>query len=126
MITIQVTLQEDLLDFIEHYANEVNCRRDEIIVDAIKTLRARREMEKGYLDDDEEALQFSESALPLFSEVNVLITAAEKTGLNQDSMVKTSQLLTISKERLLTRLGEIDIQTNDVLNQALKVSLALN
>lgn len=57
---------------------------------------------------------------------NVLIKAGKKTGLSQDSMAKTSQLLTISKERLITRLGGIDKPTVASLNQALKVSLALN
>jgi mRNA interferase MazF len=57
---------------------------------------------------------------------NVLIKSANETGLKQDSMVKTSQLLTISKERLLKRLGKIDKQTIEALKQALKKSLALD
>lgn len=57
---------------------------------------------------------------------NVLIKAGHKSGLQQDSMVKTSQLLTISKDRLISRLGEIDKRAGTNLNQALKISLALN
>jgi mRNA-degrading endonuclease toxin of MazEF toxin-antitoxin module len=57
---------------------------------------------------------------------NVLIKAIKQTGLKEDSMVKTSQLLTISKERLLQRLGKIDKATNEALKQALKISLSLD
>ncbi len=57
---------------------------------------------------------------------NVLAGAGRKSGLTQDSMIKTSQLLTISKDRLISRLGEIDKRTSASLNQALKISLALN
>lgn len=57
---------------------------------------------------------------------NVLARAGRKSGLTQDSMIKTSQLLTISKDRLISRLGEIDKRTSASLNQALKISLALN
>ncbi len=57
---------------------------------------------------------------------NVLIKSTEETGLYQDSMVKTSQLLTISKDRLIKRLGKIDKHATDDLKQALKKSLALD
>ena len=57
---------------------------------------------------------------------NVLVKADKKNGLQQDSMVKTSQLLTISKDRLLNRLGEIDKPTVQNLNIALKKSIALD
>jgi mRNA interferase MazF len=57
---------------------------------------------------------------------NVLIKATKQTGLTDDSLAKTSQLLTISKERLIQRLGKIDKSTNDALKQALKISLSLD
>jgi mRNA interferase MazF len=57
---------------------------------------------------------------------NVLIKATKQTGLTDESMAKTSQLLTISKERLIQRLGKIDKPTTEALKQALKVSLFLD
>lgn len=42
---------------------------------------------------------------------NVLFKATNTTGLNQDSMVKTSQLLTVSRDRLSQRLGRVDAST---------------
>jgi mRNA interferase MazF len=57
---------------------------------------------------------------------NVLIKATKQAGLREDSMAKTSQLLTISKERLIQRLGKIDKFTNEALKQALKISLSLD
>ena len=57
---------------------------------------------------------------------NALIKATRESGLDQDSMAKTSQLLTISKDRLIKRLGKIDKQTVNALKQALKRSLALD
>lgn len=67
--TIKIELQPDLLSFIERYAKQFNRRRDEIIADAIRLLRDQRELEKGYLEDNEEASRFAETAIPLFSEV---------------------------------------------------------
>ncbi len=67
--TIEVTLQNDLLDFLDQYAKKLNRQREEIIADAIKLLHAAWEMEKGYLEDKEENLAFAESAMPLFAEV---------------------------------------------------------
>lgn len=57
---------------------------------------------------------------------NVLLKVSKTTGLNQDSMVKTSQLLTISKDRLIKRLGKIDKPVIEKLKQALKISLSLD
>lgn len=67
--TIEIKLQNDLLDFVERYAKEVNRKREEIIAEALKLLRAEWELEKGYLEGREESLLFAESVLPLFQEV---------------------------------------------------------
>ena len=56
---------------------------------------------------------------------STLVKATKKTGLSRDSMAKTSQLLTISQDRLLQRLGQIDLKTVQALNEALRTSLAL-
>ena len=69
MTTIELELQSDLLEFVEACANELNCKREEVIAEAIKLLRAEREMEKGYRNDKEEIVAFAESAIPLFPEV---------------------------------------------------------
>lgn len=67
--TIKIELQPDLLSFIERYAKQINRRQDKIIADAIGLLRNERELEQGYLEDNEEASKFSETVIPLFSEV---------------------------------------------------------
>jgi len=67
--TVEIKLQNDLLEFVDRYANELNRKREEVIVEAIKLLRTEWEMEKGYLDDKEETVAFAESAIPLFPEV---------------------------------------------------------
>jgi|GEM_PF-3477276 len=67
--TIKIELQTDLLSFIERYAKQINRRQDEIIADAIRLLRNEWELEQGYLEDNEEASKFAETAIPLFSEV---------------------------------------------------------
>jgi len=67
--TIEIKLQNDLFDFVENYAKELNRKREEVIAEALKLLRADWELEKGYLDDKEETLAFSGLAVPLFSEV---------------------------------------------------------
>jgi len=66
------------------------------------------------------------STNPRPNPTNILIKSTRETGLDQDSMAKTSQLLTISKDRLIKRLGKIDKQTVAALKQALKKSLALD
>jgi len=67
--TIEIKLQNDLFDFVESYAKELNRKREEVIAEALKLLRADWELEKGYLNDKEETVAFAESAIPLFSEV---------------------------------------------------------
>ena len=46
-------------------------------------------------------------------------------GLTKTSMVKTSQLLTVTKERLEKRLGTVDQKKMEEVDRALRLSLAL-
>ena len=56
--------------------------------------------------------------------INVDIKPPEG-GIETPSIIKTSQILTVSKERLEKRLGQINEQKLQEVNQALKLSLAL-
>lgn len=46
-------------------------------------------------------------------------------GLNRASIIKTSQILTISKERLEKRLGSLTRESMDEVDRAVKLSLSL-
>jgi mRNA interferase MazF len=46
-------------------------------------------------------------------------------GLERPSIVKTSQILTVSKERLEKRLGQISAEKMQEVNRAIKLSLDL-
>lgn len=46
-------------------------------------------------------------------------------GLRQDSIVKTSQLLTVAKNRLEKKLGKLNKETMDKVNKAIILSLGL-
>ena len=46
-------------------------------------------------------------------------------GLERPSIVKTSQLLTVSKKRLEKRLGRVTTQKMEEINRAIKLSLKL-
>ena len=46
-------------------------------------------------------------------------------GLDHPSIIKTSQILTISKERLEKRLGRLNTGSMDEVDRAIKLSLAL-
>jgi mRNA interferase MazF len=46
-------------------------------------------------------------------------------GLECPSIIKTSQILTVSKDRLEKRLGQISAQTMKEVNRAIKLSLDL-
>jgi metal-responsive CopG/Arc/MetJ family transcriptional regulator len=65
--TIEIELQQELLEFLERYSQERRIRRDEIIAQGLRLLHAEWELEKGYLSDKEETLAFAEAALPIFS-----------------------------------------------------------
>lgn len=47
-------------------------------------------------------------------------------GLDRPSIIKTSQILTVSKERLEKRLGTVDKKRMHEVDKALKLSLALS
>jgi len=56
--------------------------------------------------------------------INVEIRPPEG-GINTPCIIKTSQILTVSQDRLEKRLGQINEQKLQEVNQALKLSLAL-
>ena len=57
--------------------------------------------------------------------MNVKIESHE-SGLHHVSMVKTSQILTISKIRLEKKLGQLSKEKIEEVNQAIKLSLGLS
>ena len=57
--------------------------------------------------------------------MNVQINPPEG-GLDHPSIIKTSQILTISKQRLEKRLGRISRESLDEVDSAIKLSLALS
>ncbi len=57
--------------------------------------------------------------------MNVQINPPEG-GLDHPSIIKTSQILTISKERLEKRLGQISDDSLNEVDMAIKLSLALS
>lgn len=56
--------------------------------------------------------------------MNVKIDPPEG-GLERPSIVKTGQILTVSKERLEKRLGQISVEKMQEVNRAIKLSLDL-
>jgi mRNA interferase MazF len=56
--------------------------------------------------------------------MNVKIEAKE-SGLKKTSMVKTSQILTISKLRLEKKLGKLSKEKMEQIDQAIKLSLGI-
>ena len=63
------------------------------------------------------------AAIRLFP-MNVLLDPPQG-GLSKPSMVKTSQLLTVSKDRLEKRLGAVEPEKMKEVGRALRLSLAL-
>ena len=57
--------------------------------------------------------------------MNVKINPPEG-GLDHTSIIKTSQILTFSKERLEKRLGRLSKDSMDDVDRAIKLSLALS
>jgi len=49
----------------------------------------------------------------------------DESGLNDISIVKTSQILTISKIRLEKKLGQLGEEKMEKVNQAIKLSLGI-
>ncbi|MDY7032707.1 MAG: type II toxin-antitoxin system PemK/MazF family toxin [Thermodesulfobacteriota bacterium] len=64
------------------------------------------------------------SSLKLYP-MNVEITPPN-SGLDHPSLVKTSQILTVAKDRLEKRLGRISKERMDDVDKAIKLSLALD
>jgi mRNA-degrading endonuclease toxin of MazEF toxin-antitoxin module len=56
--------------------------------------------------------------------MNVKIETHE-SGLKKTSIVKTSQILTVSKLRLEKRIGELTSEKMNQVNQAIKLSLGI-
>jgi len=56
--------------------------------------------------------------------MNVFIEHPEG-GLDRPSIVKTSQILTIAKDRLEKRIGNLGVSRMEEVNRAIKLSLAL-
>ena len=56
--------------------------------------------------------------------MNVKVEAKE-SGLKKTSMVKTSQILTISKIRLEKKLGKLSKEKMEQIDQAIKLSLGI-
>ena len=57
--------------------------------------------------------------------MNVVVSPPEG-GLKSSSIVKTSQILTVSKERLEKRLGGLSDELMDKVDRAIKLSLSLS
>lgn len=57
--------------------------------------------------------------------MNVKVDSPEG-GLERPSIVKTSQILTVSKERLEKRLGRISAKKMEEVNRAIKLSLDIS
>lgn len=57
--------------------------------------------------------------------MNVKVDSTEG-GLERPSIVKTSQILTVSKERLEKRLGRISTKKMEEVNRAIKLSLDIS
>jgi len=57
--------------------------------------------------------------------MNVAVDPPEG-GLDRPSIIKTSQILTVSKERLEKRLGRLGKDTMNEVDKAIKLSLALS
>jgi mRNA interferase MazF len=57
--------------------------------------------------------------------MNVKINPAE-SGLDKTSIIKTSQILTISKERLMKKIGRVGRDTMQTVSTAIKLSLDID
>jgi mRNA interferase MazF len=51
---------------------------------------------------------------------------ASEAGLNKDSKIQTQQIRTIDLERVLERIGTLNDDTLELVNEALKLHLALS
>lgn len=62
---------------------------------------------------------------PTLYPVEVLISPTKGNGLTRQSAIQLSQIRSIDKERLVKRLGTVDIGTLRRVDDALKISLGL-
>lgn len=62
--------------------------------------------------------------LPL-SPVHVLLDATPATGLSVPSVAVFSQIRAVDRVRLIKRLGSVDPQTLDLVDEAIRISLGL-
>jgi mRNA interferase MazF len=67
------------------------------------------------------AISSSVKVYPMYVQIN-----PPEGGLDHSSIIKTSQILTISKERLEKRVGRISEDSLDEVDRAIKLSLALS
>jgi mRNA interferase MazF len=63
--------------------------------------------------------------LPL-SPVQALLSADKATGLSVSSVALLNQIRTVDRHRLMRRLGTVDAQTMQQVDEAIKVSLGLS
>ncbi len=54
-----------------------------------------------------------------------VLLSAKKTGIDNDSKVLLSQIRSIDKQRLVSKIGRVDAETLEEINEAIKVSLGL-
>jgi mRNA interferase MazF len=57
--------------------------------------------------------------------MNVKISP-EESGLEKPSIIKTSQILTVSRERLMKKIGKANLNTMHAVNTAIKLSLDID
>lgn len=56
---------------------------------------------------------------------NEVIIQPGQSGLSVISTVRLDQIRTVDRQRLLTRLGQVDVQTMRKVDEAVKISLGL-
>lgn len=59
------------------------------------------------------------------SPLHILLAADDATGLSVPSMALLNQIRTVDRRRLVKRLGAVDAQTMELVNEAIEISLGL-
>ena len=57
--------------------------------------------------------------------VHVLLSADQSTGLSVVSVALLNQIRAVDKRRLIRRLGAVDVETMDKVDEAISISLGL-
>ena len=57
--------------------------------------------------------------------VHVLLSADQSTGLSVVSVALLNQIRAVNKRRLIRRLGAVDVETMDKVDEAISISLGL-